>query len=590
MAKAGREQRRVVFDLTAVGRGPYTPGAARLAACNNRTIESVVANRLRDERGRPYSGTPPLFPARVLVEQDTPPRPYGEEGAHLLMMLWAVYFTEQPALWLDLGKPDAIRDETGTYEVGALPERLAPNNSAQAIAALVAGRPLPPPYGGIYARLTDGKTLPPARALSGRALDGPRCDAILGACAPPAQYGILGRSGTAPRELTIGLDLGGTNIISVFGGMGAGKSTTLANILETALMPVAGLNRLPAPLAGVAFHYTSDKGSKPEYATMIDPATGPDADLLRRAYRVEPRGLPDCVILAPSGELDRRRHEFPRHRVEPILFHPGELDFAAWKLFMNAPGERVYMREIQDLMSTTLRGRVTVDALRHAVAASETLSKMQISQALARIRLADKYVQPGVTPLHRHLAPGRLVIVDLRDEYLDKHEALTLILVMYRIFAARRPRQDFNRIILLDEAHQYFTAQSGSAAVALAHTVTETVREMRHRGITLAIGSQEPGDVPIRVIELSTQLYLHRFSSPGHLRHLQRANGALRGFRPEDFAALKPGEACAWSLEAMASYAANTLFRLTFRPRLTRAGGATRRVGDHGDHTAPVGV
>ena len=54
------------------------------------------------------------------------------------------------------------------------------------------------------------------------------------------------------------------------------------------------------------------------------------------------------------------------------------------------------------------------------------------------------------------IRPGRLVIVDLRDEFIEKDEALGLFVVLLQLFAdATFQGQSFNKLVVFDEAHKY---------------------------------------------------------------------------------------------------------------------------------------
>ena len=78
----------------------------------------------------------------------------------------------------------------------------------------------------------------------------------------------------------------------------------------------------------------------------------------------------------------------------------------------------------------------------------------------------------------------------------------------------------------------------------------EVVREMRHKGTSIMVASQDPPSVPVSLIELSSQVILHKFNSPGWLKHLQKANAALGSLTPEKMSNLRPGEAFIWSGKA----------------------------------------
>src|SRR5437660_7137489 len=124
--------------------------------------------------------------------------------------------------------------------------------------------------------------------------------------------------------------------------------------------------------------------------------------------------------------------------------------------------------------------------------------------------------------LKDEIRPGRLIIVDLRDEFIEKDEALGLFVVLLQLFAdATDKGKAFNKLVVFDEAHKYIESPD------LVAGLIEVVREMRHKGTSIMVASQDPPSVPIAVIELSTQIILHRFNSPMWLRHVQKANAAL---------------------------------------------------------------
>ena len=58
------------------------------------------------------------------------------------------------------------------------------------------------------------------------------------------------------------------------------------------------------------------------------------------------------------------------------------------------------------------------------------------------------------------------------------------------------------------------------------------VREIRHKGTSIMVASQDPPSVPTSLIELSTQIILHKFNSPAWLKHVQKADTALDALTP----------------------------------------------------------
>jgi DNA helicase HerA-like ATPase len=169
------------------------------------------------------------------------------------------------------------------------------------------------------------------------------------------------------------------------------------------------------------------------------------------------------------------------------------------------------------------------------------------------------------------MRPGRTIIVDLRDEWIEKQEALELFVVMMRIFSAQKlDGQEFNKLLVFDEAHKYMTESE------LIGQVVETIREMRHHATSIVIASQDPLSVPRVVIELSTVLMLHRMTSPQWLKHLKTAIIALEGLDDGQLSALAPGEALVWAQRSTEKRFSQKPQKITIRPRVTQHGGGTK--------------
>jgi len=167
-------------------------------------------------------------------------------------------------------------------------------------------------------------------------------------------------------------------------------------------------------------------------------------------------------------------------------------------------------------------------------------------------------------------------VVDLRDEFIEKDEALGLFVVLLQLIADAKyydesgEEQPFNKLVIFDEAHKYIESPD------LLAGLIEVVREMRHKGTSIMVSSQDPPSVPVSLIELSSQIILHKFNSPAWLKHLQKANAALGGLTPEKMAHLRPGEAYVWSSKATDETFTNGAVKVRCRPRVTQHGGSTK--------------
>jgi DNA phosphorothioation-dependent restriction protein DptH len=394
---------------------------------------------------------------------------------------------------------------------------------------------------------------------------GPEYDVLLGSSDASPQYGLLGEF--AGRK--IALDLNQTHTISLFGVQGGGKSYTLGTIAEMATMPIEGINQLPNPLATVIFHYSPTQDYRPEFISMRHPNSEQRAiEALASRCGAKPKAIDDVLMLVPKDKLREREIEYPGIEIRPLCFSSQELQVGHWQFLMGAVGNQLYMRQSK-LIMRGLRNEMSLAGLRQGI---EQSSLQENWKALARTRLdmAAQYIEDE-SRLSRLLRPGRLLIVDLRDELIDKDEALGLFVVLLQLFAgAKYQDQDFNKLVVFDEAHKYIDSP------ALVAGLVEVVREMRHKGTSILVASQDPPSVPLALIELSSQIILHRFNSPAWIKYIQKANASLHALTPEKMAQLRQGEAYVWSAKSTDESFSRDAMKIQCRPRVTRHGGGTK--------------
>lgn len=391
-------------------------------------------------------------------------------------------------------------------------------------------------------------------------------DIMLGVNGDSPQYGLLGE--VSGRK--VALDLNHTHTISLFGVQGGGKSYTLGTVIEMASKPLQHINVLPSPLATVIFHYSPTQDYAPEFTSMINAnSVDEEIGILRERYNANPDALKDVLILTPTNKVDDRRAEYPDIEVKPIAFSASELKAAHWKFLMGAIGSQsMYMRQI-NLIMRGLRDNLTLDALRTGIDNSG-LSDHLKDLAQTRLLFASEYIDDNQL-LQDLIRPGRLIIVDLRDEYIEKDEALGLFVVMLQIFSeATYMGSPFNKLVVFDEAHKYIESDD------LVSGLVEVVREMRHKGTSIMVASQDPPSVPVSLIELSSQIIMHKFNSPAWLKHIQKANAALGELTSEKMSHLGAGEAYVWSSKASDDSFTRGAVKIKCRPRITQHGGGTK--------------
>lgn len=399
---------------------------------------------------------------------------------------------------------------------------------------------------------------------------GPSFDIMVGKTTPfSEQYGILGRTINGNRK--IALDLSETNTISLFGVQGGGKSYTIGTISEMTLKQFPEINLLPGPMASVIFHYSESLDYAPEFTSMVYP--NDDARQLaklKEQYGAEPGSISDVIMLAPEDKVEERQEEYPSIQVLPIKFHSKDLNVQDWMFLLKAVGnDSTYITQLKAIMRAN-RKNLNIEDLKESVESSSLLSTSQKSLAMQRLSFAEEYIDDTMR-LGEILRPGRLIIVDLRDEFIEKDDALGLFVIMLNIFSGVKvyKEKSFNKFIVFDEAHKYMNNKD------LTSTIVTAIREMRHKGVSMMIASQDPMSLPTDIIELSSVMLLHRFNSPQWVKHVQHSITQLQNLTASDMASLGTGEAYLWATKATDKDVTNRPVKIMTRPRVTKHGGDT---------------
>lgn len=397
----------------------------------------------------------------------------------------------------------------------------------------------------------------------------PEYDIMIGKSSGSEQYGILGESINGHRKIAI--DLSETNTISLFGVQGGGKSYTIGTVTEMTLKQFSKINLLPAPMASVIFHYSESMDYAPEFTSMIH--SNDEAGQLKKlkeVYGAEPGKIEDVIMLCPVDKVEERQEEYPSIEVHPIAFHSTDLNVQDWMFLLKAVGnESTYINQLRAIMRAN-RKNLNLAGLKQSVEASPLLSTSQKALAQQRLAFAEEYID-DTCKLGTLLRPGRLIIVDLRDEFIDKDDALGLFVIMLNIFAGVKEYQGtrFNKFIVFDEAHKYMDNKD------LTSTIVTAIREMRHKGVSMMIASQDPMSLPTEIIELSSVMLMHKFNSPQWVKHVQKSITQLQTLSSSDMATLLPGEAYLWATKSTDKGVTTRPMKISTRPRVTKHGGDT---------------
>lgn len=411
--------------------------------------------------------------------------------------------------------------------------------------------------------VNETKILPPTSVF-----EAPNYDILIGKSSPSNQYGLLGETIHGKK---IAIDLSETNTISLFGVQGGGKSYTIGTISEMVLKNFDKVNILPAPLAGVIFHYSESMDYEPEFTSMIYP-NDKESELskLKEKYGADPNSIEDVIILTPKDKVEERQLEFPSLKVFPVAFNSAELSVQDWLFLLGAVGnDSAYIKQLKSIMRDH-RKNITIATIKESVESSELLSSSQKALARQKLSFASEYIDDSFL-LKEQLKPGRLIIVDLRDEFIVKDEALGLFVIMLNIFSGVKNLNGshFNKFIVFDEAHKYMDNKD------LTGTIVTAIREMRHKGVSIMIASQDPPSLPNEIIELSSILLMHKFNSPQWLKHIQKSITQLSVLTPSEMSSLVPGEGFLWSTKASENSITTKPIKISTRPRVTKHGGST---------------
>jgi hypothetical protein len=393
---------------------------------------------------------------------------------------------------------------------------------------------------------------------------------FIGSDKEPPQYGLLGWTIGDKENREVSLDLNTPKTISIFGRQSAGKSYTVGAIAEMSLLNIPKVNHLAVPLSVILFHYSKDEGYVPEYISLKEANDKkPEIEILGSKLGVSPCGVKEITIIVPPHKLEKRRQEYDGLGVYPLRFNPAELRMDDWLMLMAASGsEALYIEELKRILKNLeTEGSVDLTSLYAAIETSQ-LSKQQQKLAQTRLGIAEQYMLEN-TSLKQLVKPGRLTLVDLRDEMLESDEAMRLCLIALKLFSnVKIDGHWISKLIILDEAHKYM----GSAFASEIETV---VREMRHTASSVIIASQDPLSIPGNVIGLSSLVICHRITDGKWVKHIRSSCEPLSNLDAKQLSGLNPGEAFVWADKASVTDFVTGQVKIQIRPRVTKHGGYT---------------
>lgn len=361
---------------------------------------------------------------------------------------------------------------------------------------------------------------------------------------------------------------------------------------------------LPAPLSTIVFHYDEENGGQPCEAAFL-------SELKDRSGP----GVQEVVVLVSPTSLQRRRKVYqnlPHVRVEALRIAEKELNASRMLCMMGADNlEQVplYLHTALSILRDMSAENFIYQDFRKRLK-EPRFNRNQNSMLQLRLDLLDSFLKGSDADMSSYFKPGRLVIIDLSDPFVDGTTAAMLFDICLGLFIEWKVST--GKLIVLDEAHKYLT---NSDANQFTKRICSTIRQQRHLAARVVVSTQEPTIVPSSVLDLLSWIICHRFSSPSWVKHLMDHVCVHEGRQKSDdrkdseagdsdsawekrVMTLHTGEAIVFSPSSLFVSAQGKLATLATgyaliktRPRLTRDGGASIfALNDAADAPMDVGL
>lgn len=315
----------------------------------------------------------------------------------------------------------------------------------------------------------------------------------------------------------------------------------------------------------MVFNYRRNSADRFELSSVAAPNDEPaDVARLKAEFGADPSRVANLHVLCLPGELHGREAEYEGATASELYFHPGSLDVEDWELLMGEPGsDAVFARTIRTTLQELRRtGVISVDGVREQLA--ERLQRGSLAAAELRLEAVERIVsETRGLDFGTLLAPGRVLVIDLRQPMFNRDDAMKLILVCASQIAKQRTA--FNKLVVFDEAHEYMTEAFGERFDA-------RIRYMRHEGSSYIFATQDVGSIPVEVRRHLGINFVFSLETRDNINDMVKAAPEFSGLQLQH---LEPG-----TCYCTASKSTGNLFRaprlIRVRPRATRHGGKSR--------------
>ena len=358
---------------------------------------------------------------------------------------------------------------------------------------------------------------------------------------------------------------------ATIGVQGAGKSHTLACVLENCLLPCEtdDIIRLKRPMTTLVLHYDQNSVSVCEAAGLLSPSKSGGACVPRSKA---------TVLVSPTFYKQRKAFYREYCTVVPLLFKWKSLTADHIKRIMRigAGDNQLYVASFMTLLRGYQRQAVVpdfkhfIDEVKEMCSLKGQLGPLEQRIVLLESMVAESEVNADIRDesmdLAHAISSGQdLIFADLTDPLLSKEEANGIFQVVVEQF--RSIPVLAGKVLALDEAHKFM---DGIKSDGLSEAIVDVARLMRHDGMRLVVSTQSPKALAPELLELVSVAVLHQFHSQDWWSYV-RQKLPLTDDAWESIISLAPGNALVF-----ASRSASRVMHLTVRPRLTADLGVSR--------------
>ena len=162
------------------------------------------------------------------------------------------------------------------------------------------------------------------------------------------------------------------------------------------------------------------------------------------------------------------------------------------------------------------------------------------------------------------IKPGRVIIFDLRDPFINKDEAMILFLVITNQISKIG---SFNKLIVFDEAHEYFDKK-------FDEKLSSRINMMRHEGNSYIFATQTINSLPKNILKRLANIIAFKLSTQDNVKELIATQDKFR-INEDDLLGMEKGTAYIYSSNSDNSYFSEPR-KVKFRPRSSKHGGESR--------------